>query len=481
MHSDSTLNLETQIAIIGGGGTGLSAAVAASEMGANAIVLEKRHNPGGNSSRAAGLFAIESPVQRRLRIDVPRDEIFKVAMDYAHWTIDPRIVRAFVDRSGDTIRWLEEKGITFIMEALYSNQSPLTMHSPTKGYGTEIIEVLAKDFKGFSGRMLCDTEATEILTDGKKGITGLLATNSSGEKIRITAKSVIIASGGYAGNKELLDKYCPQYRENMVCTGFRHTGDGLLMATKVGAATEGLGILQFFGHAIPGGTKTMKLVAQEPNAIYVNKRGVRFVDEGLVFKGFESTNAVIRQPECLCYTLLDERMKQSLIENGVVRGAMFTNGPGTKLPEVGNELQSAADKGDVKISNSWDDIAGWIGATPEALMNTINEYNSCCDQGYDTIFAKERKYLVALRTPPYYAIKCSASFIGTIGGIKINSGMEVIDEHDNPITGLYAGGVDAGGWESSTYCGLLAGSTLGFAINSGRIAGENAAKYALQK
>ena len=84
---------------------------------------------------------------------------------------------------------------------------------------------------------------------------------------------------------------------------------------------------------------------------------------------------------------------------------------------------------------------------------------------------------MALRNPPYYAIKCCLGFLGTIGGIKINPHMEVLNQQDNPIPGLYAAGVDTGGWESYTYCSLLSGSTFGFAINSGRIAGENAANY----
>ena len=108
MHPET---LETQIAIVGGGGAGLAAAVAAAEKGANVIVLEKRHDLGGNSARAEGLFAAESPAQKRLKIDAPRDELFKMAMDYAHWKLNARLVRAFIDKSGDTIRWLEQKGL----------------------------------------------------------------------------------------------------------------------------------------------------------------------------------------------------------------------------------------------------------------------------------------------------------------------------------------------------------------------------------
>jgi fumarate reductase flavoprotein subunit len=133
----------------------------------------------------------------------------------------------------------------------------------------------------------------------------------------------------------------------------------------------------------------------------------------------------------------------------------------------------------VRIFSSWDEFAEWTGADPGVLKATIDEYNAACDQGHDPIFAKEPKYLLPLRKPPYYAIKWGASFLHTIGGIKINGNMEVLDKQDNPITGLYAAGVDTGGWESETYCMRLPGHALGFAINSGRIAGENAAGFAL--
>ena len=98
-------------------------------------------------------------------------------------------------------------------------------------------------------------------------------------------------------------------------------------------------------------------------------------------------------------------------------------------------------------------------------------------QGYDEIFNKDHKYLQALRTPPYCAVKCHHSLGNTLGGIKINHRMEVISNQDHPIQGLYAGGDATGGWESDTYCMALAGSAFGFAINSGRIAGENASKF----
>jgi len=468
--------LKTQIAIIGGGGAGLAAASAAAEKGADVIVLEKRRALGGNSVGAEGLFAAESPAQKRLKIDAPRDELFKMAMDYAHWKLNARLVRAFIDRSGDTIQWLEGKGLLFDwIPYYYPGQRIRTWHC-LRRRGLEIIEVLLKDCDHFGVRLLRETSARKLLTDKKGKVKGVAAADKDKELI-VTAESIIIATGGYGGNKELLKKYCPVYNENMVCSALPHQGDGLLMALEIGAATEGLGLIQFSGHTPHQAPDKLMVTSDEPNTIWVNKKGERFVDEAAGFNRFESVNAVIRQPDSFCYTLFDERLKQNMIEKGVIKGVGCVVSPGTKLTRLAEALELAAAKGSVKIASSWDEIAEWMEIKPEILKATIDEYNAGCDRGYDAVFAKDRRYLDALRQPPYYALKCYPRFLGTIGGIKINHRMEVLDRSDNPIPGLYAAGVDTGGWESDTYNAVLSGTTFGFAINSGRIAGENAAEY----
>jgi NADPH-dependent glutamate synthase beta subunit-like oxidoreductase len=128
----------------------------------------------------------------------------------------------------------------------------------------------------------------------------------------------------------------------------------------------------------------------------------------------------------------------------------------------------------VRITDSWEEIAQWIGADAEMLRNTIQEYNRACQMGHDTFCAKDRRYLMPLDSPPYYAIKCNVDYLDTIGGIKINERMEVLDKSGKPISGLYAAGIDTGGWVGDTYCVQTTGTTFAFAINSGRIAGENA-------
>lgn len=471
-------NLNADIVVVGGGGCGLAAAVAAAEKGADVILLEKRRTVGGSSMMAEGLFAAESPIQKRMKIDARRDRLFKLAMDYSHWQINPRIVRAFIDKSGDTIDWLQDKGMHFRCLQYYPNQDPAVWHC-FDGGGNTLVHVMHSNCIRLGVRVLENNAVKTILTDTRKRVTGVVAA-IKGKNRKVTARSVIIATGGYGGNKKLLRKYYPYYNEHMVCLGVPHMGDGLLMATELGAATEGLGILHLAGNA-PRGSFELEVVAEEPNTIWMNKKGERFIDEAAGFKHFESTNALVRQPGGVGYILLDEGVKRDMMEKGVMKGLSLKAPRGTKLARLGEEFKLAAEKDKewVRISHSWNELAGWMGAKPEVMKTTIDEYNSFCDQGYDTVFAKDRKYLVALRTPPYYALRCYARFMGTIGGIKINHHMEVLDHEDNTIPGLYAGGNDTGGWETETYNVELAGTTLGFAINSGRIAGESAARYVL--
>ena len=129
------------------------------------------------------------------------------------------------------------------------------------------------------------------------------------------------------------------------------------------------------------------------------------------------------------------------------------------------------------MANSWEEIADLTGVDKSTLGTTIEEYNTCCDAGYDAVFVKDRRYLQPLRTPPFYAFKCLGVLLYTIGGIKINEHMEVLDAGDKIIPGVYAAGVDVGGWTPDTYCAFLPGTAFGWAINSGRISGESAYEY----
>ncbi len=350
-----TLEIEPDVVVIGGGG-GLAAALAAGEHGANVVVLEKRKNLGGNTAMARGLMAAESPVQKRLKINARKEDIFRTAVAYSHWKVDPDIVRAFVNKSGDTIRWLEEMGISFVdVPNYYVNQIPRVYHV-VKGYGTNLVKVLADKGKDLGVKILRETAASRILTNGG-GVSGVLA-RCKDREINIGAKSVVIATGGYAGNKELLKRYCPDYTDDLRVYGVPNMGDGLLMATDIGAATEGLGMALYVGPFFSGPVQVF-VVCVESNTIWVNRNGMRYIDESVHWAS-ELGNALNRQPGKISYTLFDEAVKRSFIEDGLMKGIHRSFPSGSKVSGLEELLQKEAAKGTVRIAGSWEALAEWI-------------------------------------------------------------------------------------------------------------------------
>jgi len=499
-------NVTANLVVIGGGGAGLAAALAAAENGCkNIVVLEKAGSPAGSTIMAHDIFGAESPVQKRQGVDASKDELFKVAMEWAHWTkINPRLVRAFIDKSGDTIYWLEKKGVEFELIQFYPNQVPLVRHSVI-GHGAALMKLLRKNCEELGIKILTRAPAKKIILDAKGKVSGVVANTKEG-KLTVKTKSIIVASGGYGNNKKMLKKYCPYYHDNMTYDGpSNNTGDGIIMATEIGAATAGLGAMNLHGPFLrpkspsdimtldtPGfDGKPLKislwLLAWEPETMWVNKNGQRFIDEGYNLSFFSYGNAVALQPDGTCFTLFDNATLQTMEEQGFIRPGAANRAnwlpvvAATPMPGLEREVKKQGDSGVLKISNSWDEIAKWTGAKPAVLKASINEYNDACDQHHDGLFAKEPRYLRSLRTPPYYAIKGHVAICDAYGGIKINENMEALDTKDNLIPGLYAVGSTAGCVESEKYCERLTGHLVGWALNSGRIAGENATKYISKK
>jgi fumarate reductase flavoprotein subunit len=477
-------NLQADLVIVGGGGAGLAAAAAAAEKGVKRIlVLEERKVPGGNAVFPDGIFAADSPVQKRLGVVCPKDEIFKKAMDYAHWRINPRLIRALINKSGDTIRWLEEKGVEFETVApIYPNDTPTTFHvarGPGKT-GAAVMRTLLKNCQDVNVQILSQHRGRKLLTGEHGDVVGVLAETNEHE-VKIAAKSVILATGGFTGNIRMLKKYLPNYNHNEINhTGTLRKGDGIKMAVEIGAAIEDLFSLEILGPYIE---PHLFFIVMRPENIWVNKRGERFADESISARFTESANSISRQPGKVCYTILTESLKDRFIQDVVSKhNAWATLGSHALWAKrVNDELESQAGKGKVKESGSWEEIAQWMGASPEILKSTINNYNSFCERGYDEDFIKDKKYLAAIYKPPYIAIQCCVDCVATHGGIKINHHMEVVDHQDNPIKGLFAAGVETGGTESETYNVGYPGHSFGFTVNTGRIAGENAAQFLKQR
>ena len=482
MNANGSAATKWDLAVIGSGVSGLAAAVTAAEEGAKVIVFEKQRSLGGTSNFFDGMFAVESEMQRERYIEYSRDDAFKNIMEYSHWRANARLVRAFVNESGGTITWLQNMGVDFLDATINMPDSPRTYHV-VNGQGAAVVKALVTKAKELGVTIKSAVPVKRIIKENMR-ITGVVV-EESGEDIQVASKAVFIGSGGYANNKEWIKKYAGYDLDvNMIPIGnIEKTGDGIRMAWEVGAAEEGMGVLEVFRAGPIGPEHPMKnqieFAAQQPD-LWVNQSGERFCDESIGFYDTSVGNANARHKEGYTYSLFDDSIIKRLLEYGIERGVAMENPPGTKPVDIEKEIKISLEKGstDVFMADSIDALAKKIGIEPAILKTTVDEYNALCVKGHDDLFAKDPKYLQPLTGPKFYAVKARSIFLGTIGGIKINHNTEVLDKQNKVIPGLYAGGFDAGGMWGDSYCiRYSSGACAAFATNSGRIAGKRVLEY----
>ncbi len=473
---------ETDIVVIGSGVSGLAAAMTAAEGGAKVIVFEKHRSLGGTSNFFQGIFAVESDMQRQRYITYSRDQAFKNIMEYSHWRANPRLVRAFVDESAGTIAWLQKQGVEFTDVSINMPDAPRTYHV-VRGTGEAVIKIIATRAREIGIELRLSSPVKKILKQGDR-IRGIIA-EDQGEDLHVSTRAVIIASGGYANNKEWIKKYSGfDLGVNLIPVGnIDKMGDGIRMAWEVGAADEGLGVLELFRVGPVGPDFAMRgqieLAASQPD-LWVDQNGYRFCDESISFYDTSVGNANARYKEGYTYSIFDDSIVQRLLDKGIERNVAWEYLPGSRPVDLDRELKSILEKRtqEVFAADSVEELAQRIQINPAVLKATVDEYNEFCEKGHDDLFAKDRKYLWPLIGPRFYAVKARTIFLGTLGGIKINHKTEVLDRKEKAISGLYAVGYDAGGLYGDSYCIRdSSGASAGFAVNSGRIAGKNASKY----
>jgi fumarate reductase flavoprotein subunit len=478
----SNLPTETDVIVVGSGASGLAAALTVAEGGARVIVFEKERSPGGTSNFFEGTFAVESDMQRQRYITYSRDEAFKNIMEYSHWIANPRLVRAIVNESGTTIGWLQQQGIEFIDATINMPDSPRTYHV-IKGKGEAVIKTLVTKAKEKGVDIRLAASVKRLIKQGDR-VTGVIA-EDNGEDKQVAAKAVVIASGGYANNKEWIKKYAGfDLDVNLVPVGnVDKMGDGIRMAWEVGAGEEGKSLLELFRVGPIGPEFAMggqlELATLQPG-LWVNPRGERFCDESVAFYDSSVGNANARWKEGFSYTIFDESAIQRMLEKGIDKHANMSTWPGSKLTDIRRELKAALDRVSTEVlaADSVAELAAKMKVEPAVLQATIAEYNAFCEKKHDDLFAKDVKYLHPIIGPKFYAIRARTVFLGTMGGIKINGRAEVVDKKDTVIPGLYAVGFDAGGMYGDSYpIKCSSGLASAFALNSGRIAGKNVLKY----
>lgn len=499
-----TSKLKTDLAVIGAGPGGLSAALRAAELGLKVCLFEKTDRTGGVRNGGMGPFGASTHIQEKYGIkNYTAKDAFNYLLDYNHWRIDARLASEYINNTAYTIKWLEEEGLIFRpMEDKSGAEFNCFTHNfaghpdyEEDFYACTLLTNRAKANKNI--QIFMETPVKKLIKTGD-AVTGLVAKDKSGKELEVTAKAVIIMTGGFMGNPEMIKKYTSYtYKKDLFYTYEMPnlTGDGINMAWEIGAASSEMMMAVYKGMPIyggPHGTRMDWSILANPN-LMVNLRGGRFINEALSDRYYVA-NAIHRQPEGCAFLMFDStiadiyRNQKSEMGRGGMpgdasggAGAPGGGGGGFAAPinDI-NEIVAEAKKLNypyVFAANSLEDLCRQTGIDLNGLKATIAEYNSLCKAGNDPIFYKEASNLLPLIGPKYYAAKFCCDSYGAMGGIKINHKTEVLDKALKPIPGLYAGGSDANTMYADTYCHHLSGNFTGFAYTTGLMAAKNAAEY----
>jgi fumarate reductase flavoprotein subunit len=484
---------KTDLLIIGGGGSGLAAAVRARELGATDVtIVEKTSRTGGNAWLAVVMLGLGDPLELGADMSAWRDRTFSELMQAGRWTLDARLMRAFIDTYPDMVRWLVGKGLRFEVNGfdvggrrfstlcLRERRGDYKVTDPARGpgfLGDFITGLLTEECHRLGVDIRTRTRATKILLDdGGTTVRGVVVTGPEGDSV-IEAPRVILAAGGFGANEALMRRFFPEHFRNegpinTLCLGSQ-TGDGLLMAEDIGLL---MGDDMDAGVIGPGHHPwhhSLHEAVHRPEMLWVNKNGERFVNESLsVMAGW----ALIKQPGSSLWALFDSATRDYITNNPSPRQVAMNGTQWLRSLPEDLEAEVGWTKTTAAVAGSWEEMAGKIGVPSAALQATIDRYNSLCEQGRDADFVKPAGFLRPLRTPPFCAVLGVRFCHGTEGGVKIDEHMEVRTRDGERVAGLYATGDNTSGWVVDWG---LPGTTLAFAFTSGYIAGESAASLAV--
>ena len=480
---------ETDVCVIAGGPAGLAAAISAAERGASVVLLEKANTTGGAGNMGMGPLGIGSRLAKEAMADLDVEKAFRIFMDYTHWRVDARLVRAYLEKSGSTIHWLEDMGVRFAGVAKYFPSSQATWHmvrpesgKPGPRSASTMFKIMTERAVELGVEILYETPAVSLEKSEKGYISAVLAKDKNGEDVRVECLAAVIATGGFGDNPEMIKEQIG-YEWGKDLFSFRipgMVGDGIRMAMDVGAESTDLNIeMTVNSPGVEDGGLPSTLWVQ-PKTLVLNDRCERIMNEELLENTTFAGNAVSIQHDCVAYSILDSTVVEFYEKHGLDVTSLVH--PHCNLENFEEQARRAKANGlnNLYIANSVEELAKELGVDETALQAAFDEYNTGC-KNRDDYFFKRNKDLIALDKAPYYAVRLHPSGYGTLGGIKINYKAEVMSKENKPIEGLYAAGTDACNIFGDSYVFVLPGNTMGFALNSGRIAGESAAAYVFEE
>ena len=495
---DSTV--EADVVVVGAGGAGMTAAITAAGEGKSVVILESQSMVGGNSVRATGgmnagktvyqdenEFGESAGVEKTLKTAAEKyadnETITALAKTVSEqWAAyqanptgyfdsvelmeldtmiggkginDPELVETLCENSADAIDWLDEHGITLHNVSSFGGASVKRIHRPvnaegkTVSVGSYMIPLLQENCEKAGVKMMLDTTATEILTDANGAAVGVKATGASGETVTVNAKAVVLATGGFGANLDMVVKYKPELKGFMTTNAPGIQGQGIEMAQAIGAATVDMDQIQIHPTVEANTAALITEGLRGDGAILINEEGKRFIDE--VGTRDVVSAAEIAQTGSYSWLVVDQAMV-----------------------DASSVIQGYIKKGYTVTGETYEELGKAMGVDAAAFAETMDKWNGYVEAKNDPDFGRT-SFANPLNTAPYYAVKVTAGVHHTMGGLKINANTEVLNEKGEVIPGLFAAGEVTGGVHGAN---RLGGNAVADFTVFGRIAGAAASDYA---
>lgn len=450
-------NMETDILVIGGGIAGFSAALEAAQAGKQVVLCEKQAEIGGSSAMSGGCLAFAgTDLQKAEGIDDSSALLFKDLREVGQFENDEALVQVYVNHQLDTYEWLKRAGVQFARHVeTSSGQSVPRVHNVDPADTVRTLAARAQETGLVT--IITSAAAERLLRNPTTGRVEGASVRKDGQSLTVTSRTgVLLASGGFARNAELVHRYAPQYDAAVFISGEGNVGDGLKMAWRLGADHRDMIYIKgTYGKHPTDETNHHSCLAVYKGAIAVNQDGKRFVDESISYKLLG--DACIRQPYGATYQILDRKILES----------------GDNLTRI-LDLERRLEEGLMIEADTLEQLATLIEVPAGTLTETVENYNRYVDAGHDPEFNRkhlvhEYGNLVRIEQGPFYAYPSTAAVFGTYCGLCIDTKMQVLDVYGIPITGLYAAGEVVGGLHGAAY---MTGTALGKATIFGRVAAK---------
>lgn len=445
----------TEVVVVGAGSAGYNAAIAAKQAGAKVILFEKAPFSGGNSMLAAGgMNAVGTPQQKAHHVEDKVEWFVEDTMKGGRYANDSKLVDILAQRSAEGVKWLESLGVNMDDLKRSGGARVDRTHRPADGRsaGPTIIQTLRKAAAKFDVETRLNSRVEKLVLNDDRQIVGVVVHAKYSGYYMVAAKSVVLTTGGYGYNKEMIAYYRPTFKDMTSSNNITATGDGITLAKEIGASMTDIDWIQ--AHPTVGMDSRILIseTVRGVGAIMVNAKGQRFISE--LTTRDRASDAILKQPGKFAWLVFDNQLYKKA---KMVRGYDHL--------------------GMLKKADTIDGLAKLTDMDTQLLQSTVTNYNQYQQSGDDKAFHREDMPL-NLTQPPYYAVKVAPGIHHTMGGVAIDTKAEVLDLQSWPIKGLFAAGEVTGGVHGYN---RLGGNAIADTVVFGKIAGESAAANALQK